>query len=67
MEHEHTWLLTETGYVRTWTTKIDEEAKTIRTYWGGSEDYGDTGAGDDHLACYCGATRSIEGFEVEYE
>lgn len=65
----HEWRLTETGYVRTWHTVIDEEAKTIIGYWSGSEDFSDVGAQDDHLQCsLCLETKPIpEGWTIDYE
>jgi hypothetical protein len=62
-------MLTETGYVRTWHTVIDEESKTITGYWGGSEDFSDGGVGDDHLACsLCSETKPVpDGWTLNYE
>ncbi|BCP41457.1 hypothetical protein MINTMi27_15500 [Mycobacterium intracellulare] len=69
MTCNHDWRLTETGYVRTWTTEIDEDSHRIIAYYSGSEDFSEGGAGDDHLQCsICLETRPIqEGWEVEYE
>ena len=65
-DHEHDWQLTETGYSRSWHTEI--EGTTIRAYFNGSEDFSETGAGDDHLECTtCGETKSIEGYQVDYQ
>lgn len=67
--HEHEWRLTESGYVRTWVTEVDEEAKTIRACYGGSEDFSDEGSGDEHLECLgCGDTKPIpDDWEVDYQ
>lgn len=68
MSCKHTWSLHETGYSRGWHTEIDETTQTIRAYFGGSEDFSEEGAGDDHLVCLtCLATKPIpQGWEVEY-
>lgn len=64
----HEWKLTETGYTRTWHTEVDAETKTIRAYFCGTEDWSDQGAGDDHLACiWCGETKPIEGWEIDWQ
>ncbi|AIS73844.1 hypothetical protein SEA_SEMPERFI_81 [Mycobacterium phage SemperFi] len=62
------WRLIETGYVRTWSIEIDPEDKTIVASYGGSEDFSDEGAGDDHLQCsICLDTKPIpEGWEVDF-
>ncbi|QZE10982.1 hypothetical protein SEA_AGAPE74_83 [Mycobacterium phage Agape74] len=64
---EHDWSLTEEGYVRTWSTEVDPETKTIRAYWGGSEDFSDDGDGE-YLQCIsCGAKQDVpEGWEIDY-
>lgn len=66
---DHNWVLTETGYIRQWHTEIDEETKTVRAYFSGSEDFSDEGAGDDHLMCsLCLDTKPIpEGWEVDFQ
>ncbi|QGJ90976.1 hypothetical protein SEA_BIANCATRI92_78 [Mycobacterium phage BiancaTri92] len=66
---DHNWQLTETGYVRTWHTELDEESQTIRTYFGGSEDWSESGAGDEHLQCStCLLTKPLpEGWEIDYQ
>lgn len=63
------WVMIETGYVRQWHIDIDEDTKTITAYWGGSEDFSESGAGDECLQCtMCLATKPLpEGFEVDYE
>lgn len=65
---EHTWTLTETGYIRQWHTEFDEKTKTIRAYFGGSEDFSESGAGDDHLMCAtCLDTKPLpQGWEVDF-
>lgn len=65
---EHSWQLTETGYVRTWSTVIDEQSKTIRADYSGSEDFSEGGNGDDHLQCSpCLITKPIpDDWEVDF-
>ena len=54
-DHEHSWKLTESGYVRTWHTEIQEDG-TIKAYYGGSEDWSENGDGGLYLECVdCGA------------
>lgn len=68
-DHEHTWRLTESGYVRTWSIRIDPANETIVAYYGGSEDFSDEGAGDEHLQCsLCLETKPLPaGWEVDYQ
>ncbi|UJD21185.1 hypothetical protein SEA_SORORFAGO_88 [Mycobacterium phage SororFago] len=63
----HDLSLTEEGYVRTWSTEVDPEKKTIRAYWGGSEDFSDEGSGE-YLQCItCGVKQDVpEGWEIDY-
>lgn len=68
-DHEHTWVLTETGYTRSWQIDIDEASETVVAYFGGTEDFSDQGAGDDHLECStCLETKPLpEGWEIDYQ
>lgn len=65
---DHTWRLTETGYIRTWQIDFVEKTKTIRAYSAGLEEFGSEGAGDDHLECStCLTTKPIpEGWSVAF-
>jgi hypothetical protein len=67
-EHEHDWRLAETGYVRTWRLEFDDESKTIKASYGGSEDWSEHGNQDDHLMCgTCLETKPLpDGWEVEF-
>lgn len=68
-ECQHRWNLVETGYERQWITEFDKESKTLKATSSGQEDFGESGAGDEHLRCSaCLATKDIpEGWEIEYE
>jgi hypothetical protein len=62
-DHEHSWQLTERGYIRSWTTEIDEDG-TIRAYYGGSEDWSDDGDGYLYLECLqCGIAKGVNNPE----
>jgi hypothetical protein len=65
---EHIWQLTETGYIRTWTTRLDATSQRIIAEYTGSEDFSDEGAGDEHLQCsLCLATTPLPpGWEIDY-
>jgi hypothetical protein len=66
---EHDWAMTESGYTRQWSIEIDDDAKVIRAFYGGSEDFSEEGAGDEHLECLgCLAVKPLPaGYEVDYE
>lgn len=69
---EHTWELTEAGYIRTWSTVIDTDddgdITRITAAYTGSEDFSDDGDGDMHLSCsMCVARRELPDHPtVEY-
>ena len=44
------FVLVETGYTRYWSTRIQEDG-TIVAFYNGSDDWSETGAGDDQLYC----------------
>lgn len=66
---QHVWQLVETGYVRTWSTSFDPDTKTITASWGGSEDFSESGSGDDHLQCtLCLETQPLpDDWTIEYD
>jgi hypothetical protein len=45
-----TLMLQETGYVRCWSTHM-EDGRLVATSNGGTEDFGEEGDGDEHLCC----------------
>lgn len=66
---QHQWRLMETGYVRTWSVDIDPKTKTVTAYYSGSEDFSESGDGNDALECsLCLTTKEIpEGWEIDYQ
>lgn len=60
--------MTEDGYTRTWHTQIDEEEKTIRAAFNGSEDFGAEGDGHEYLQCrVCLARVEVPGdYEIKW-
>jgi hypothetical protein len=65
---DHTWRLTESGYVRTWSTAIDDDG-TIVAIYAGSEDWSDDGDGDMYLQCWhCLETKPLpDGADIIYD
>ncbi|AOT25002.1 hypothetical protein PBI_KALPINE_83 [Mycobacterium phage Kalpine] len=65
----NSWRLIETGYIRTWSTEIDPENKTVIAVFTGSEDFSDEGDGDEHLQCsICLDTKPLpEGWEIDWQ
>lgn len=66
---DHNWRLAERGYVRTWLTEFDDEAKTVIAYYCGSEDWSDDGDGEMRLVCStCLAEKPVpDDWEIDYQ
>lgn len=63
--YEHDWVLTEDGYIRTWSTQINDDGSIDATF-NGSEDWSDEGDGNTYLGCsMCPARKELTG-EVNY-
>ena len=67
VDHVHHWQLTEAGYLRSWSTVVDETAKTIVASYSGSDDWSEEGSGHPYLECLgCGSTRDVAGYDLDY-
>ena len=66
---EHNWVVQEEGYVRQWSTDIDESTKTITATYTGTPDWSEDGDGKMRLACStCLKTKPIpDDWELVYE
>lgn len=61
--HEHSWRLTEKGYVRSWSTEILADG----TVYCGSEDFSEDGDGYLYLEClWCGVQQGVEPDRVDW-
>jgi hypothetical protein len=58
--HEHAWQLKEDGYSRSWNTEIEEDGRIV-AYYGGTEDWSESGDGEMYLECLqCGKTKLVD-------
>ena len=65
MAHEHSWQLSESGYVRLWSIDLDE---TTRTIVASDSGVGDEGDGVKMSCRDCGHTQDLpEDYEVYWQ
>jgi hypothetical protein len=62
-------VLTEDGYTRTWSTRIERDASVIEATHTGSDNWTEEGDGQQYLECVeCGAHLPVpEGFEIIWD
>jgi hypothetical protein len=64
---KHTWMLTEDGYGRCWSTTVDKKAKVIRAFFDGTSDFTENGEGEYLQCTECGHVKLLPvDWEVEY-